>query len=338
MDMRVYVGYDSARSFWRAAGSEDALMREGRRAASLTRCATTAMQFRAAPLAQAGIGEPPYHVIIFDQNKRCIKEGYRFHVCTRRLPAGSFICIGKEIYLSCPELSFLQMARTLSLPQLVEYGTELCAVYSFDENGTVCPRERPLTSRNKLEKFLDDSQGAPNSTVARKALRWVSDLSVSPLQTRLMSLLCLKPHYGGYSIPLPDEGTLLNVSGGEHGSGTGPLALTWAEQRVELTIYNKASGWTPSIRPDGSIEGTRRLIGAPDSKRRRLRVIELDLSELAAADRFDVRARALGRALKRTMHPRNPKQLKNVAALRAMLDIESYEEAMRSFSSLPMNE
>ena len=59
-------------------------------------------------------------------------HGYSFHRIKYKLPSGSFLKLEENIYVSCPELMFCQIAETCSWEQLALIGMEICGRYYID--------------------------------------------------------------------------------------------------------------------------------------------------------------------------------------------------------------
>lgn len=88
----------------------------------------------------------------------------RTHLDARSLPAGSLIRVG-GFSLCSPELVFLQMAATHDLIDTIRCGYALCSRYRLDNGarGGAAVRkapDAPLTSRDRLERYLEASTGA----------------------------------------------------------------------------------------------------------------------------------------------------------------------------------
>lgn len=322
VNKRVYVGYDSALFYWMRAENEAVLHARRRRAASLTNSVFHAMTLRQIPLEKAGIGAPPYHLLVFDSDQRCIKKGFRFHVCSLPYPPGSFIDLGAGVFVAMPELCFLQMARSLSLPQLIELGCMLCSLYAFDDEGNATLRKSPLTTKKQLAAYLDKAGSMKGTGKARRALDNVREHALSPRETRLLSLLCLSRHFGGYGIPLPDASTpLISHTWANRllGSPELPFALVWLTQGVELAVFDARPDRIPPRGEDGIFTGTRGLVFSSANVTLSFHVFEMSFSTMESVEDFDECARQLLRIFNKHSRPTTVKQFRNIADLRTVL-------------------
>jgi len=130
----------------------------------------------------------------------------RCHISSGRLPYGSFIQVEPGLSVSSPELCFVQMASELPLVELMMLGYEFCGNYRLDKVSSPeegFRKDRPLTSAATLDAFVAKATGLKGCKNARKALRFITDASASPMETALTLLLCLPYRLGGYGFPMP---------------------------------------------------------------------------------------------------------------------------------------
>lgn len=154
--------------------------------------------FRRSSLAHA------FHVLVPSNSAKRKSRIATFHVCSGILPHGSIVRIGPGELISSPELCFTQMAQTLSLPETVQLGYELCGTYALNNDamhGMV--RRDPLTSPQRIQDFLAAQKLHGGIQRARKALRYILSASASPMETVLAMLLFLPRTHGGYGLPAP---------------------------------------------------------------------------------------------------------------------------------------
>lgn len=118
--------------------------------------------------------------------------------------AGSrFARAGKGIYVSSPELCFVQMARELSIYELIQLGYELCGIYLPPRPGSDILGSRPhaLTSPQAIMAMANRLQGTHGRTDALRAARYIQGGARSPMETVLGMLLNLPRLLGGKGIP-----------------------------------------------------------------------------------------------------------------------------------------
>ena len=206
--MRVVLGYATAVECWQAYGQHPAL-------SGLRPSATTNPESRfsvdrefLALMDTFGATVRPLHVLSSKDASR--KRGMLVvgHNLEAEYPRGSFCSAGQGVYVSCPELCFLQMASSLSVVKLIELGMELCGTYQptcqaeSDASFALAQRSSPLTSPKRIARYVDHASGPYSFRKARMAQSWVQSGSASPMETFLWMRLCLPPRLGGRGFPL----------------------------------------------------------------------------------------------------------------------------------------
>ena len=237
--MRLFISHQSALEYWRLHHDTPHIS-ASRRMVSLPNTPPKMDLLQAEKIE--GLAHP-LHAMLGSPNARRVSCPVIQHVYTGKTPAGCFVNAGEGIMITSPEFCFLQLADELPLVNLIELGYELCGTYSMPEaaasksaaavqpeepallsreernflmlNRNVVPDEEsaalirgfhnrlPLTSKKKLETFLDQMPGAKNHKKAVRAIRYLSDESASPMETKLAMLLTLPYKLGGYHFPMP---------------------------------------------------------------------------------------------------------------------------------------
>lgn len=172
---------------------------------------------KAFPLAQAsassellrtfnseysGFGGRPINLLVPSKNLAHASKDVVAHSCRSELPGNSFWKLTDTLYVSSPELCFVQMAQTMSVPQIAELGVNLCADYHVDVKADKLPKRRPITTPAKLASYAERASGMKGAKKARQALKWVVAGSRSPMETKTFILLCLPRSRGGYGLGL----------------------------------------------------------------------------------------------------------------------------------------
>ena len=151
----------------------------------------------------------PLHVLVRKQTERPRLQNVQAHVYTTNLPPNAILWLDEYATISSPELVFVQMAESLSLPELVLLGYELCGYYSKSpndpSNGPVVDNIRNATTVEELRRFADCQMRLPGIELARKALEYVAEPAAS-VPEAILSMM--------YSLPT-----------GELGYGMGPITL-----------------------------------------------------------------------------------------------------------------
>lgn len=185
---------------------------------SLTECVTTVDELGVVDLSHYGIEIPPlegpgslgplglsdgkrHHALVRGGSNQHPARNIVRHQWTSRMPARSFALVGPGIYVSVPEFTFLQLASRLGFERLVQVGCSLCSSYMISP-GTNCIIQRPpLTSPERLSRYLDEARGVRGISAARRALRFIGAGAESPQETNLYLLLRLDKTNGGCGIP-----------------------------------------------------------------------------------------------------------------------------------------
>ena len=153
--------------------------------------------------SQYGLSLPIQIMVNKDADR---KSGNYFHICMRpkTLPDKSFIRLDNNIYISSPELCFIQMANVLPLPKLVETANDFCAMYSLKPNATLQQIARdPIISTQSIMSFLEKTKGLAGIKKARQAISYAVDASFSPKESELAALASIRLSLGGYGMPKP---------------------------------------------------------------------------------------------------------------------------------------
>jgi hypothetical protein len=180
----------------------------------------------------------------------------RRHQVSRALPNGSFARIGNRLFVSSPELCFVQLAKVLPLEQLIEAGFELCGGFVSRTTGPELPRRKPLTSVGDIESALAEWAGSPGAKNGRRAIAHVIEGSASPKETQLTMLLSMPRRLGGFGLPRPVLNAPIELSGAAAkimGRGSVRGDLLWEEKRL-VVEYDSAS-WhasAPAIAMDAN--------------------------------------------------------------------------------------
>ena len=135
------------------------------------------------------------------------------HQWTGSLPAGSFLALDSDVYVASPEFCFLLMAERRSVIELALLGYALCGGYFPACSRVGFVNTHPMTSTKKLRSYLDRfPAGTRGIAKARRALGWVIDGSLSPMESRCAMLITLGRHYGGYGVQPPQLNPRIELS------------------------------------------------------------------------------------------------------------------------------
>ena len=149
-------------------------------------------------------GERPYHVLVADAASRGKSQLVRSHVCAAAYPPGSFRRLTHDLYVSSPELCFLQLAPSLPFGRLALLGMELCGGYALDADDSEGFRRRePLSTAAALRRVSQRFSGVKGAKPARLAARFLVDGALSPMEAAVVLLLCAPTSRGGYGLAPP---------------------------------------------------------------------------------------------------------------------------------------
>ena len=125
---------------------------------------------------------------------------------TPALPDDAFCEVGDGLFVSSPELTFLQMASIAKrFDQVVETGYLLCGAFALSPYGYDRVDHRdPVTSVEKISAFLAQMPGVQGVDRARQALQYVHGNCDSPPEVHLSMDFGLPEKRGGRGWPLHD--------------------------------------------------------------------------------------------------------------------------------------
>lgn len=202
--MALYVGERTSLALWRALG--DSAPRSASSRASVPSGAPPnpkALDVEVERyLRTVGFPDQPAVVLVSADRDRRVPHGLRCRIWAADLPPKSFAKLANGLFISSPELTFLQMAAHLSLMHLIELGFELCGCYALLTGGRgMVTRREPLTSADKLAAYLGRFSNVKGLKKARRAARYIIDGAASPMEAKLAMILCLPPAMGGFGFP-----------------------------------------------------------------------------------------------------------------------------------------
>jgi len=210
--MNVFISHQSALEYWRTCLALPPAGASRRYRGALPGNPPTNEQVRLSEL------KLPLHIILGKAGTRWASTIMKQHVFTGKAPEGSFIRIDNKFFVSSPEFCFLQMANVLPLAGLIRLGYELCGTYSKPAPGTSNVPERgfhnrePLTSKKKIEAFVNRMPGFKGRLSALRALRYILDGSASPMETNLAMFLTLPYMLGGFGFDQPELNKRITLS------------------------------------------------------------------------------------------------------------------------------
>jgi len=151
------------------------------------------------------------------------------------LPPNSFFKIPNlNIYVACPELTFIQAARHLDFISLVQLGFDLCSQYYSDYKAEYGQSSRTIvTTPEQIIAYAKDSNNMHGSAKAIRAAKYVLDSSNSPMETKLAIILVLPIRLGGFGL------SGIEMNGGIELSKRGQLLMGVIDIRGDLVWRRK---------------------------------------------------------------------------------------------------
>ena len=217
--MPIVLGYYSALEFWNLdcripnrphlLGDARARRRDTREARRIL-----AEQVPATPDFQALVDRygGPLHLIIPDARMRSKKSDALNHVFKDFVHDCAIVRIDEGLYVSVPEFLFLQMASALSIERLILLGFQLCGTYATSAQNDFVPNVFPLTSPEKIIRFLESLPPCKGRRRALRAAKHVLKASASPKESQLAMLLSLPYRLGGYGFAQPSMNHRIDLS------------------------------------------------------------------------------------------------------------------------------
>ncbi len=164
------------------------------------------------------------HILYAKDFMRTRSKSFRPHAFGALIGESSVHELVPGLCVVCEELCFMQAATWMSRFELIEFGYELCGRYelSIPSPHSASYRERmPLTSRKKIQAYVDEHPGIRGAKRAKSALVRVRDWARSPMETATAMAVILNRSEGGlgfrgfdmnYRVEIPAELRVLTTS------------------------------------------------------------------------------------------------------------------------------
>lgn len=189
----------------------------------------------------------PYHCLVPATHRRAMPRTM-CHISRFPYEKGCFYRIADGVYVSSPELCFLQMAQSTSLPELVKLGSALCGRFFLRPSASSgLGTRRSLTTPRRMAAFVQRHAGHKGVKAARRALPLLVGNAASPPEIFLRMVLGLPRMYGGYGLLGSCANRRLRVSKRAQAiSERGTLVpdLYWPEHRLVIEYDSNAEHLT----------------------------------------------------------------------------------------------
>lgn len=251
MPSSIIITYPSALQFWldgSTPGSDDSYSFNSRRLADFPKDREKSVSKEIVHELAFCLGlSLPISLMVSEKTNRNSTIAYRKFIQPKNLPQKSFVKLNTNLYpaldqyeilIASPEYCFLCAAKDYPLCQLVEIGTNLCAIYVKDSSSSFYQRQRkPLVSQSALEKYVIAAEQMPLHRKSMIASKYVADNSRSPIESKLATICCLPRQYGGYGLKKPKLNyDVLHSNTGKKllNRNSSNCDLVWPKERIIL--------------------------------------------------------------------------------------------------------
>ena len=265
----------------------------------------------------------PLDILVSSDRARKVNSMVKSHISSCSFPNGSFLKIGINLFVSSPELCFLQMASQLELVQLIRLGFELCGSYRHagyneafgEDESRGFFLDKPLTSTKKLSAFILKLGKVKGKQKASRAVRYLIDGSASPAETILTMMITLPIMLGGFGFPAPSLNTRIDIvstakktAAKKHYS----CDLFWSEAKIALEYDSDAfHSKTEQIASDAARRNALSYIG--------INVITVTRKQLVSSIEMRRIAHLLGKHLDKRLIYHDPEFTEAHMQLRSLL-------------------
>ncbi len=198
--MTIFLSHESALRYWLTCDDPGLIMSQDG-SNNLLFASTNKREVKRASLPFEYDTTRKLHVLGADLNASRNKTAIAAHRWTGALGPGCFYQYSDLCQISSPEFTFLQLAGSRDLIDLIELGTYLCAGFSVKDGRGFNELREPVTTTSKLESFVCSKTGSYGAKKAREALRFIVPNTASPMEVLLCLAFSLPPRLGGWGYP-----------------------------------------------------------------------------------------------------------------------------------------
>lgn len=196
--MGLCLGYESSLRYWLTKTEGEAIP-EVATAGAFRQAEATSALVKEGTLPFGPEPDRPLHLVVGDPALKHRVRDCRVHVCEGPLPDGSFCQLPGSNLVASPALTFLELAQTHSLWELVEIGNYLCSTFSISDEGRGYTGKRAqVAAPEQLSRYLSElppyTRGVRR---AQQALEHVTELTASPKESQLAMHYHLPVELGG---------------------------------------------------------------------------------------------------------------------------------------------
>ena len=192
-------GVQSGLASLRRTGIAAPELPEGRK-----RWSASCIDLSALGLARDTRGSHPIEIAVPSEHDRIRSKTFSSILHTAPLPKGAFIDAGQDFRIASPELVFVEMGAVMQPEVQALLGYELTGSFSRNPSdprgGTVAYGIPPVTSVEKIERFLTQCEGNAGVAQSRQVIGYVANNAWSPAEAVIAALMALPLEYLGYGM------------------------------------------------------------------------------------------------------------------------------------------
>lgn len=170
------------------------------------------------PTVASFTSERPLDVAVPKAADRLRFVGATNTVYAAGLSEGAFLEVGEGLYISSPELLFLELASAMDLPRHLLLGMELCGSFARDaanpRGGEVAYQLPAATSVAKIRSFVEGCRGVRGLLAARRTLEYLEDNAWSPMEAVIAAFAVMPAEELGYELWPIDLNARVDAGGG----------------------------------------------------------------------------------------------------------------------------
>lgn len=206
MTASLFVSHGSALEYWRTNPPWYVLEGADRDIRSLRNCARTVEEFQSFSVPESEFGQTPIDILVPASNPPRCPDSFKPHKQRHQLPHHALYPLWDGLHVVSPEVCYVQACASLTFAGALELGMELCGTYALrpDSPEGMAQRDYTLIDVEALRRHVESWRGLQGIETARKASKYLTGNSASPMETKLFLLLCLPLQYGGYNLGLPE--------------------------------------------------------------------------------------------------------------------------------------
>ncbi len=321
VSLPVCIGFDTALQIRRTINPHSLVLLDRKHRLSPHAPRRNELDRAFAAIACASLGSPtpePRHLLIGSASRCKPSNIYQPHMCTSMLPRNSLYLFEDCCLIATPELAFVQMATLLPFVKLIELGYELCGTYWRDRIDGLCRYQtEPITSVKQLGAFAERNPSLPGSRKVQRAMRYITDNSASPRETKLATVLALPTRRGGYGLAgfrMNYEITATRAARAIANRGSFRCDICWPDEHIDLEYQSREMHSGEISR----ISDSRRANALSSMSWQVTGITNDELDSLTATD---VIVRSLKRLLKRSNRTQVESYFQRKANLRAQLGL-----------------